>query len=79
MFVLAFVQQFAFADVRSVPKPAVPSDADIRQILVDRIDLLHQSIGIVVGIIGPEDRRVIAYGHLEKGDTRLLNGASVEL
>jgi D-alanyl-D-alanine-carboxypeptidase/D-alanyl-D-alanine-endopeptidase len=77
MFVLAVVQQFAFADVRSVPKPAVPSDADIRQILVDRIDRQHQSVGIVVGVIGPEDRRVIAYGHLEKGDTRLLNGDTI--
>ena len=67
----------AFADGRSFPQPIVPSDADIRQILVDRIDLRHQSVGIVVGVIGPEERRVIAYGHLEKGDTRLLNGDTI--
>jgi serine-type D-Ala-D-Ala carboxypeptidase/endopeptidase len=77
IFVLAVITQFAFADGRSVPKPAVPSDADIRQILVDRIDLQHQSVGIVVGVIGPEGRRVIAYGHLEKGDPRPLNGDTV--
>ena len=56
---------------------AVPSDVDIRQMLVDRIDVQHQSIGIVVGVIGPEGRRVIAYGHLEKGDARPLNGDTI--
>lgn len=45
--------------------------------LVDRIDVQHQSIGVVVGIIGVEGRRVIAYGHLEKGDPRPLNGDTI--
>ena len=58
-------------------KPGLASDADIRQILVDRIDQQHQSVGIVVGVIGPEGRRVIAYGHLEKGDPRPLNGDTI--
>ena len=31
--------------------PTVPSDADTRQILVDRIDRDRQSVGIVVGVI----------------------------
>ena len=67
---LAVVMLLAFSYGQPAPETAVPSDADIRQILVDRIDLQHQSVGIVVGIIGPEGRRVIAYGHLEKGDPR---------
>jgi D-alanyl-D-alanine-carboxypeptidase/D-alanyl-D-alanine-endopeptidase len=54
-----------------------PPDSEIRQILVDRIDARHQSVGIVVGVIGPEGRRVIAYGHLEKGDLRPLNGDTI--
>ncbi len=53
---------------------SMPSDSEIRQILVDRIDAQHQSVGIVVGVIGPEGRRIIAYGHLEKSDPRPLNG-----
>lgn len=77
IFVLAVVTLFAFADGQSAPKPAMALDANIRQILVDRIDLQHQSVGIVVGVIGPEGRRVIAYGHLEKGDPRPLNGDTV--
>ena len=60
-----------------LPQSRLPSDSDIRQILVDRIDTQHQSIGIVVGLIGPEGRRVIAYGHLEKGDPRPLSGDTV--
>jgi len=55
----------------------MPSDAEIREILVDRIDVQHQSVGIVVGVIGPEGRRVIAYGHLERGDPRPLNGDTI--
>lgn len=53
------------------------SHAEIRQVLVERIDLQHQSVGIVVGAVGPEGRRVIAHGKLEKGDTRPLNGDTV--
>ncbi len=59
-----------FAPPQSVPTSSPPSDSEIRQMLVDRIDVQHQSIGIVVGIIGPDGRRVISYGHLDKGDPR---------
>jgi hypothetical protein len=38
----------------------LPSDADIRQMLVDRIDVQQQSVGIVVGLITPQGRRVVA-------------------
>jgi serine-type D-Ala-D-Ala carboxypeptidase/endopeptidase len=56
---------------------AMPSDSEIEQILVDRIDVRHQSVGIVVGVIGPEGRRVVAYGRLNQGDPRPLNGDTV--
>jgi serine-type D-Ala-D-Ala carboxypeptidase/endopeptidase len=62
---------------QSGAQSSMPSDSDIRQILVDRIDTQHQSVGIVIGVIGPEGRRVIAYGHLEKGDSRLLDGDTI--
>ncbi len=63
--------------------PTVPSDAEIRQILADRIDRDRQSVGIVVGVIDPMDasgaraRRVITYGSLEKGDSRPIGGDTV--
>jgi serine-type D-Ala-D-Ala carboxypeptidase/endopeptidase len=53
------------------------TDAEIRQILADRIDVQHQSVGIVVGVIGLEGRRVVAYGQLGKGDPRPLNGDTI--
>jgi CubicO group peptidase (beta-lactamase class C family) len=43
-------------------------DAEIRQILVDRVDVQHKSVGIVVGIVTPQGRRVVAYGPVD-GDT----------
>jgi CubicO group peptidase (beta-lactamase class C family) len=74
---IAVVTPICFAVAQSPPTPSVPPDSEIRQILVDRIDLQHQSVGIVVGLIGPEGRRVVAYGHLDKGDSRPLNGDTV--
>ena len=51
---LLFVSHAAFA--------AVVPDADIQAILADRIETQHQSVGIVVGVIDPTGRRVVAYG-----------------
>jgi len=52
----------------------IPSDSEIRNILVERIDKDRQSVGIVVGIIEPAGRRIVAYGSLDKGDKRPLGG-----
>jgi len=53
---------------------AAPSDAAIRQILVNRIDKEKQGVGIVIGVIDAKGQRVVAYGGLEKGDRRPLDG-----
>lgn len=53
------------------------SDADIRKILADRIDGMHRSVGIVVGVIGPDGRHVIAYGAPDKTGGRPLDGDTV--
>ena len=55
----------------------VPSDSEIRSILVQRIDDQKQSVGIVVGVIGPAGRRIVAYGRLERGDARKLDGDTI--
>jgi len=54
-----------------------PSDAEIRDILVQRIDAMHRSVGIVVGVIDANGRRVVAYGHLNQGDPRSVNGETM--
>jgi serine-type D-Ala-D-Ala carboxypeptidase/endopeptidase len=55
----------------------LPSDAEIRDILRERIDRQKQSVGIVVGILEPNGRRVISYGRLGKDDPRPPNEDSV--
>jgi serine-type D-Ala-D-Ala carboxypeptidase/endopeptidase len=55
----------------------LPNDEEIRQLLVDRIDVKQKSVGMVVGIITPLGRRLIAYGRLNQGDTRPLDGNTV--
>ncbi|MGA3236570.1 MAG: serine hydrolase [Bryobacteraceae bacterium] len=44
---------------------------------MQRVGEFHQSVGIVVGMIGPDGRKVVGYGALEKGDPRVLNGDTV--
>ena len=53
---------------------AAPSDTAIRNILAERIDVQKQGVGIVIGVIEPQGRRIVAYGSLEKGDKRPLDG-----
>jgi serine-type D-Ala-D-Ala carboxypeptidase/endopeptidase len=72
-FALCAIQQ-AGAQTPTLSPAGVPSDAEIRRILADRIDVQKQGIGIVVGIIDSHGRRVVAYGAAEKGDKRPLNG-----
>ena len=55
----------------------VPTDAEIRAALADRVDTQHRSVGIVVGIVEPTGQRVIAYGSLAKGDNRPVDGDTV--
>lgn len=67
---LLLVAATAFA---AEPAPAFPSDQDIRAILADRIDAQHQGVGIVVGVVEPNGRRVVSYGTFD-GDDRKVDG-----
>ena len=44
------------------PAGSLPPDSEIRGILMQRVDEFHQSVGIVVGMIGPDGRKVVRYG-----------------
>jgi CubicO group peptidase (beta-lactamase class C family) len=68
---------FAFCALALAAESPVPSDAEIRKILVERVDVFHQGVGIVVGVIEPGRRRIVSYGSLEKGDPRPLNGDTI--
>src|SRR5215467_7311064 len=54
-----------------------PGNDEIREILVKRIDQQKQAVGIVVGVIEPTGRRVVAYGNLANGDPRPLDGDTI--
>jgi len=56
---------------------AFPSDGEIRKILAERIGANENDVGIIVGVIGPQGRRIISYGHHNAGDSRPLDGDTV--
>jgi D-alanyl-D-alanine-carboxypeptidase/D-alanyl-D-alanine-endopeptidase len=58
------------------PLPVL-STGEIHEILVRRVDQQKQAAGIVVGVIEPAGRRVVAYGNLAKGDPRTLDGDTI--
>src|SRR5947209_11364547 len=55
----------------------VASDAEIRAMLVDRIDKLHQNVGIVVGVIDANGRRYISYGQMGVKDSRPVGNDTI--
>ena len=65
------------AGSQSKPEATVPSDAEIREILTQRIDAMHGSVGIVVGVIDPQGQWIVDYGHLNQDDTRPLDGNTI--
>jgi CubicO group peptidase (beta-lactamase class C family) len=55
----------------------VPSNAEIRKILAERLGREDLGVGIVVGVIDANGRRVVSYGQLAKDDKRPLDGDTV--
>src|SRR5262245_32121737 len=62
--------------VAAIALSVIPND-EVRRILADRIDAQKQGVGMGVGILEPGDRRVVAYGKLDSGDARTLDGNTV--
>jgi D-alanyl-D-alanine-carboxypeptidase/D-alanyl-D-alanine-endopeptidase len=60
-----------------VQRVVVLSTDAIREILAKRIDHQKQALGIVVGVIEPTGRRIIAYGDLASGHPRILDGDTI--
>ena len=58
-------------------EPTLVSTDEIREILARRIDHQKQAVGIVVGVIEPNGRRVVGYGNLAKSDPRTVGGDTV--
>ena len=54
-----------------------PSDADVRKMLIERIDAQKQGVGIVVGLIDADGRRVVSYGQTASGGGQPVNGETI--
>jgi CubicO group peptidase (beta-lactamase class C family) len=66
------------SSVAKAPKTwRLPSNSAVRQILARRIDTERRGVGIVVGMISPAGRRVVAYGAPDVGDPRRVNGETI--
>jgi CubicO group peptidase (beta-lactamase class C family) len=50
------------------------SDAEIRNILAERLKGFEKSVSIIVGVVGPEGRRIVAHGSMGMTDPRPVNG-----
>jgi CubicO group peptidase (beta-lactamase class C family) len=55
----------------------LPSDGEIRKILAERVGEQENSVGIVVGVIEPQGRRIVSYGRRSEKDPQPLNGDTV--
>ena len=60
-----------------LPVWSTPSDADIRASLAHRIDTGYRGIAMVVGVIDPRGRRIVAYGIRSAADPRPPDGDTV--
>jgi len=56
---------------------SVLGSEDIHEILVRRVDHQKQAVAIVVGIVEPNGRRIVAYGHRASGDPRTVDGDTI--
>ena len=66
------------ARTRQPALPAsTPTDDEIRSILVKRIDVEKQSVGIVAGVIDAKRRRIVSHGRLAQDEVRPLGGDTV--
>ena len=53
------------------------SDEQIRAILAERIDRNRESVGMVVGVISPQGRRIVSHGAFGLADKRLPVGDTI--
>jgi len=75
--ILSFGALAGSAAARTPAAPVLPSDADVRQMLVTRVDVQKQATGVVVGIVAPSGRRLIAYGTTALDGGRAVDGNTV--
>ncbi len=74
---LAILFMTAPAVAQTAAPAPIPTDAEIRQMLVTRVETQRQASGIVVGIVDATGRRIIAFGTIAMDDKRPMGGDTV--
>jgi D-alanyl-D-alanine-carboxypeptidase/D-alanyl-D-alanine-endopeptidase len=59
------------------PKSPVPANSEIRRILEQWIGRRQGNVGVVVGVIAPAGRRIVASGSFDKDDPRPVDGNTI--
>jgi serine-type D-Ala-D-Ala carboxypeptidase/endopeptidase len=77
VFALAIVFSPSPARGQSPAATPAPSDEEIRQMLIKRLGPSSDRVGIVVGIIEPAGRRIIAQGSFGNAEKRSVDGDTV--
>jgi D-alanyl-D-alanine-carboxypeptidase/D-alanyl-D-alanine-endopeptidase len=77
--VLLVVLTLTWTAARAAPgaSASIPAEEEIRRILVERVDVQRRSLGLVVGVVTPEGRRVVSYGVANQGDPRPVDGDTI--
>ncbi|MDB5816123.1 MAG: ampH [Rhodocyclales bacterium] len=63
--------------MRAATSQTMMSDDDVKKILRDRIDVMHASVGIVIGVIDENGPRVVSYGKPERDSAVPVDGDTV--
>ncbi len=74
---LVVISCYPFMAAQAPIAAPTPSDNEIRQILIDRVDTYKKSTGMVVGVVTPNGRRIVSYGAYAGDDKRIPSADSV--
>ena len=66
-----------FLQLVAVSSLAFPTDAEVREILRQRVEESKRGIGLVVALVDESGSRIVAYGHARRGSEELVTGDSV--
>ena len=56
---------------------AFPTDAEVREILRQRVEVAKRGVGFAVGLVDEKGSRVVTFGHARRGNDELITADSV--
>ena len=77
VLILTLLFTFVLLPARIARAQAGITDAEIREVLRDRIDVAKKSVGIVVGLVDDQGIRIVSYGKSNQNSDQMVNADSV--